>query len=73
MAPARYLLHLILEDEIEKNLSYLIMQNHKGLTIEVHPILYTYLTSGFISQPDEMELEVQTKSKSKVQYKLSPN
>ena len=41
---------LILEDEIAKNLSYLIMQKHKGLTIEVHPILYTYLTAGFPSR-----------------------
>ena len=41
---------LILEDEIAKNLSYLIMQKHKGLTIEVHPIVYTYLTSGFPSR-----------------------
>jgi len=41
---------LILEDEIEKNLSYLIMQKHKGLTIMVNPIIYTYLTSGFISK-----------------------
>ncbi len=41
---------LILEDEIAKNLSYLIMQKHKGLTIAVHPIIYTYLTSGFPSR-----------------------
>lgn len=41
---------LVLEDEIEKNLNYLITQKHKGLTIEVHPILYTYLTSGFPSK-----------------------
>ena len=41
---------LILEDEIEKNLSYLVMQKHKGLTIEVHPIVYTYLTAGFPSR-----------------------
>jgi ribonuclease G len=39
---------LILEDEIEKNLSYLIMQRHKGLTIEVHPIIYAYLTKGWL-------------------------
>ncbi len=38
---------LILEDEIEKNLSYLIMQKHRGLTIEVHPIVYAYLTKGW--------------------------
>ena len=41
---------LILEDEIEKNLSYLIMQKHKGLTIETHPIIYAYLTKGFFSK-----------------------
>ena len=41
---------LVLEDEIEKNLSYLIMQKHKGLTIEVHPILNAYLTKGFPSK-----------------------
>jgi ribonuclease G len=41
---------LILEDDIEKNLNYLIMQKHKGLTIEVNPILHTYLTSGFPSR-----------------------
>jgi ribonuclease G len=41
---------IILEDEIEKNLSYLIMQKHSGLTIGVNPIIYTYLTSGFISK-----------------------
>jgi ribonuclease G len=40
---------LVLEDEIEKNLSYLIMQKHSGLTIEVHPILYAYLNKGFPS------------------------
>jgi len=41
---------LILEDEIFKNLNYLIMQKHKHLTVSVHPILYTYLTSGFPSR-----------------------
>ena len=41
---------LILEDEIEKNLSYLAMQKHKGLTVSVHPILYAYLTKGLISK-----------------------
>ncbi|MDX2046635.1 MAG: Rne/Rng family ribonuclease [Chitinophagaceae bacterium] len=40
---------LILEDEIEKNLSYLIMQKHKSLTIVVHPIMFAYLTKGLIS------------------------
>ena len=38
---------LILEDEIEKNLNYLITHKHKNLTIVVHPILHAYLTKGF--------------------------
>jgi ribonuclease G len=37
---------LILEDEIEKNLSYLITHQHKNLTVVVHPILFAYLTKG---------------------------
>jgi ribonuclease G len=37
---------LILEDEIEKNLSYLINHQHKDLTLVVHPIMYAYLTKG---------------------------
>lgn len=41
---------MILEDDIEKNLNYLIMQRHKGLTIEVNPIIHTYLTNGFPSR-----------------------
>ncbi|MEO6818929.1 MAG: Rne/Rng family ribonuclease [Ginsengibacter sp.] len=41
---------LVLEDDIEKNLSYLIMQKHTGLTIEVHPIVYAYLTKGLFSK-----------------------
>ncbi len=41
---------LILEDEIAKNLNYLIMQKHKGLKIEVHPIIHSYLTCGFPSR-----------------------
>lgn len=39
---------LILEDEIEKNLSYLINHQHKNLTIAVNPIIYAYLTKGIL-------------------------
>jgi ribonuclease G len=39
---------LILEDEIEKNLNYLITHKHSNLTIVVHPIIYAYLTKGFL-------------------------
>ncbi len=37
---------LILEDEIEKNLSYLLNHQHKDLLLTVHPIVYAYLTKG---------------------------
>jgi ribonuclease G len=39
---------LILEDEIEKNLNYLFMHNQKNLTLIVHPILYAFLTKGWL-------------------------
>ncbi len=58
---------LVLEDEIEKNLSYLIMQKHKKLTIEVHPILYAYLTKGLPSR----RMKWQWKFKQKI--KIRPN
>ena len=35
-----------LEDELEKNLSYLVTHQHSELTLIVHPILYAYLTKG---------------------------
>jgi ribonuclease G len=38
---------LLLEDEVEKNLSYLFTHNHKALTVVAHPILQAYLTKGF--------------------------
>jgi ribonuclease G len=38
---------LILEDEIEKNLSYLLNHQHKNLTLAVHPIMHAYLTKGW--------------------------
>jgi ribonuclease G len=60
---------LILEDEIGKNLSYLIMQKHKGLTIEVHPIVYTYLTAGFPSR----RLKWSWKYKQKIKVKSNSN
>jgi ribonuclease G len=58
---------LILEDEIAKNLSYLIMQKHKGLTIEVHPIVYTYITAGFPSR----RLKWSWKYKQKIRIKAN--
>ena len=46
LEPEKYLLRLILEDEIEKNLSYLLTHQHKDLTLVVHPIMHAYLTKG---------------------------
>ncbi|MEO6489604.1 MAG: Rne/Rng family ribonuclease [Ferruginibacter sp.] len=60
---------LILEDEIAKNLSYLIMQKHKGLTVEVHPILHSYLTCGFPSR----RMKWSWKYKQKVKIKANSN
>ncbi|HMG83715.1 MAG TPA: Rne/Rng family ribonuclease [Ferruginibacter sp.] len=56
---------MILEDEIEKNLSYLIMQKHTGLTIEVHPILHAFLTKGFISKRKKWSWKYKQKIKVK--------
>src|SRR5438045_1458762 len=39
---------IILEDDIEKNLTYLITHKHRNLTLTVHPIVYAYLTKGWI-------------------------
>ena len=38
---------LLLEDEIEKNLGYLITHKHANLRLIVHPIMYAYLTKGW--------------------------
>jgi ribonuclease G len=37
---------LILEDEIEKNLSYLLTHQHTDISLVVHPIMHAYLTKG---------------------------
>ena len=60
---------LILEDEIEKNLSYLIMQKHEALTVEVHPILYAYLTKGLFSK----RLKWSWKYKQRIRVKENSN
>ena len=39
---------IILEDEIEKNLSYLFTHQHNNLTIVVNPIIHAYLTKGWL-------------------------
>ena len=39
---------LILEDDIEKNLNYLFTHQHTNLTLIVSPIIYAYLTKGWM-------------------------
>ncbi|MGQ0740222.1 MAG: Rne/Rng family ribonuclease, partial [Bacteroidota bacterium] len=38
---------LLLEDEIEKNLTYLVTHKNFNLKLVVHPIMYAYLTKGW--------------------------
>ena len=40
---------LLLVDEIENKLHYLVTHHHKNLTIFVHPILHSHLTKGIFS------------------------
>ncbi|MEJ8817924.1 Rne/Rng family ribonuclease [Lacibacter sp. H407] len=60
---------LILEDEIEKNISYLVMQKHKVLSIAVHPIMEAYLRKGFPSK--RMKWSWKYKQKIKVKANTS--
>lgn len=39
---------ILLSDDIEKDLSYLVNQGHRSLTLHVHPIMEAYLTKGFM-------------------------
>ncbi|MDI9366114.1 MAG: Rne/Rng family ribonuclease [Flavobacterium sp.] len=40
---------LLLEDEIEKRLQYLISHSHKNLLLMVHPIVYSHLSKGIFT------------------------
>jgi ribonuclease G len=37
-----------LEDEIEKNLNYLLTHQHNNLTLTVSPIIHAYLSKGWL-------------------------
>ncbi len=37
---------ILLVEEIEKRLHYLLTHQHKNITVAVHPILYSHLTKG---------------------------
>jgi len=48
---------LVLEDEIRKNLDYLITHGHKNLVLMVHPIMAAYLQKGFPSKRMQWSLK----------------
>jgi ribonuclease G len=54
---------LVLEDEIEKNLNYLITHKHNQLTLVVHPILYAYLTKGLFFRTRQFKWRMKYKQK----------
>jgi ribonuclease G len=59
---------IILIDEIENNLRYLIQeQNEKDLTLRVHPYIYAFLTKGIFS------LRMKWMLKYKTAFKLQPS
>ncbi|MBK8521155.1 MAG: hypothetical protein IPL54_09840 [Chitinophagaceae bacterium] len=42
-----------MKTRLKKNLSYLIMQKHTGLTVEIHPILHAYMTKGIFFKTEQ--------------------
>lgn len=65
---------LLLEDEIEKRLQYLITHGHKNLTLVVHPIVHSYLTKGFfrsILKTWKRKFKTNLKSQSNTNYHLT--
>ena len=42
---------ILLGDDIEKDLKYIVTQGHRNLTLHVHPILDAYLTKGNLFKP----------------------
>ncbi|MBS1668730.1 MAG: Rne/Rng family ribonuclease [Bacteroidetes bacterium] len=57
---------LILEDEIEKNLSYLLNHQHKNLTLAVHPIIHAYLTKGGLFRSKQWKWRMKYKQKTHI-------
>src|SRR5258706_13414724 len=64
---------LILEDEIEKNLSYLINHQHKDLSLTVHPIMHAYLTKGKLFGIGSRQWKWRWKYKQKVNISAKTN
>ena len=60
---------LVLEDEIDKNLNYLITHKHNNLTLMVNPIMHAYLTKGFLSY----QFKWRWKYKQRIRVKANTN
>ncbi|MDB5193193.1 MAG: Rne/Rng family ribonuclease [Segetibacter sp.] len=58
---------LLLEDEIEKKLQYLVSHNHNNLSIHVHPILYSHLTKGWFFKSIKSKWNRKFKTKIKIE------
>ena len=60
---------LVLEDEIDKNLNYLITHKHSSLTLAVNPIMHAYLTKGIFSR----QFKWRWKYKQRIRIKANTN
>jgi ribonuclease G len=60
---------LLLEDEIQKRLQYLVTHQHKDLTLMVHPILHSHLTKGWFWN----SIQSKWKRKHSIRFKVLPN
>lgn len=60
---------LVLEDEIDKNLNYLITHKHNNLSLVVNPIMHAYITKGLLSRG----LKWQWKYKQRIKIKENTN
>jgi ribonuclease G len=60
---------LLLEDEIEKKLTYLVTHQHQNLTLHVHPILYSHLTKGWFFT----SIKSKWNRKYKTKIRIEPN
>ncbi|SJZ33473.1 Rne/Rng family ribonuclease [Sediminibacterium ginsengisoli] len=64
---------LLLEDEIEKRLNYLVTSSHKNLTLVVHPIVHSHLTKGFFSsiiKKWKKKFRIKLKAQANTNYQL---
>lgn len=74
LIPSQITSTLLLEDEIEKKLHYLVTHSHKNLTIVVHPIVHSYLTKGLfysIIKKWRKKHKVKVKAQANTNYHLT--